>query len=614
VDLVDYLFQEKILTYEQHEQVAELSKRWGVAAHPLLRTLRLVDDDLYLRAYERVFGRRRIDLETVEWNQELFDRLEWPVWRKGLALPVKDANGKDLIVAPDPVNLSRDIQNLKVETGVILEEEWVVSTKRFLGQKFLDEAVNGLARNFPESSAKQTFTPVQVILLWAMITLTVIGLIVAAGPTIVIVNTLINVFYFVCVGFKSLLVLAGANRNMAHKVDREEIAALRDDELPVYTVHVPVYKEPKVIPHLVNQLANLDYPVVKLDVKVLLEEDDDATINAFKASNPPPNFHAVIVPAAQPKTKPKACNYGLWVSLGDYLTIYDAEDLPESDQVKKVLAAFNKLPDHVVVMQGALNYFNWPENLLTRLFTLEYSNWFDYTLPGMEALNVPIPLGGTSNHFKTDRLIELGAWDPFNVTEDADLGVRATARGYTVSTIDSTTYEEANRAYGNWIRQRSRWIKGYMQTFLVNMRNPFKLIKRIGLKAFFGFVMFIGGTPFIFLMNPILWAIFIIWLVTRAEVFSDWFPTWLLFLSFFNLLIGNFMAVYVCILAVFKRKSYPLSIYALLNPLYWMMHAYASYKGLYQLLVKPFYWEKTEHGLSTMAPVSSAGRVPGASR
>ena len=614
MDLVDYLFQEKILSYDQHEQIAELSRRWGVPAHPILRTMRLVPDETYLSAYARVFQIPRANVAELTWNEELFRRMEWFDWRKMLALPAREADGTEVIVAPDPINVPRAMKNLGVPFKIILEEEWVELTKQFLGKRFLDEAVNGLARRFPESSAKQTFTPAQVVFMWGLASAILLGLVVEPGWTVVVVNTVINVFYFVCVAFKSVLTLAGANRNTSHKVDDDEVRALVETDLPMFTVLVPVYKEPKVIPHLVRQLAALDYPVVKLDVKVLLEEDDDATIEAFRSSNPPPNFHAVIIPSAPPKTKPKACNYGLNLALGSYLTIYDAEDLPESDQIKKVIAAFKKLPASTAVIQGALNYFNWPENFLTKMFTLEYSNWFDYTLPGMEALKMPIPLGGTSNHFRTDRLIELGAWDPFNVTEDADLGVRATARGYTVSTIDSTTYEEANRAYGNWIRQRSRWIKGYMQTFLVNMRNPARLIKQIGFKAFFGFVMFIGGTPFIFLMNPLLWGIFVIWLVTRADVFTDWFPSWLLFLTFFNLLIGNFMAVYVCILAVFKRKTYPLSVYALLNPLYWMMHAYASYKALYQLLVKPFYWEKTEHGLSTMAPVGSASRVPGATR
>ncbi len=608
MELVDYLFQEEVIRYEQKLQLAELSRRWGVPPHPLLRTLKLASADTYLRAYEHVYRNPRVQFADFEWNEELFQRIHWPIWRGALALPVRDAEGRDFIIATDPVSLPTALKELRVPCGIILEEEWVEATRHFLGARFLDEAVNGLERRHPESSAKQTFTPRQVVTMWGAATAFLLGLGIAPVFTIIFTNSLINLFYFLCVAFKTVLTLAGASKNTSHKVDPSDMAALREVDLPVYTVLVPVYKEPKVIPHLVAQLAGLNYPVVKLDVKVLLEENDHETINAFRASDPPPNFHAVIVPPSQPQTKPKACNYGLNLALGSYLTIYDAEDLPEADQVIKVLAAFKKLPDTTVCIQAALNYFNWPENTLTKMFTLEYSNWFDYNLPGMETLKVPIPLGGTSNHFRTDRLIELGAWDPFNVTEDADLGVRATARGYTISTIDSTTYEEANRSYPNWIRQRSRWIKGYMQTFLVNMRTPLKLLKSIGPRSFFGFTMFIGGTPFIFLANPILWGIFVLWLVTRGQAFEGWFPSWLLFLSFFNLLLGNFMAVYVCILAVFKRKTYPLSVFALLNPLYWMMHAWASYKALYQLLVKPFYWEKTEHGLSTMAPMSVPGR------
>jgi hypothetical protein len=242
------------------------------------------------------------------------------------------------------------------------------------------------------------------------------------------------------------------------------------------------------------------------------------------------------------------------------------------------------------------------------MFTLEYSMWFDYNLPGMEALKVPIPLGGTSNHFKLDRLIELGGWDPFNVTEDADLGVRASGRGYVVATIDSTTYEEANCRYGNWIRQRSRWIKGYMQTFLVHMRNPVRLIRTIGPKAFLGFVLFIGGTPFVFLVNPLLWLLLFWWVFTRSTLMEPIFPAWLIVISFLNLLLGNFLAIYSCVLAVFRRGNYGLTLYALLNPAYWWMHAIASYKGLWQLIVKPFYWEKTTHGLSTVQ-ASVPGRM-----
>lgn len=149
----------------------------------------------------------------------------------------------------------------------------------------------------------------------------------------------------------------------------------------------------------------------------------------------------------------------------------------------------------MVCVQAALNYFNWNENFLTRMFTLEYSYWFDYLLPGLDRLGLPIPLGGTSNHFKTEKLRELGGWDPFNVTEDADLGIRAAMRGYTVGVVNSTTYEEANNRVGNWIRQRSRWIKGYMQTTLVHSRNPWRLLRQVGPWKFLGFFLLIAGTP-----------------------------------------------------------------------------------------------------------------------
>jgi hypothetical protein len=305
-----------------------------------------------------------------------------------------------------------------------------------------------------------------------------------------------------------------------------------------------------------------------------------------------------------PKTKPKACNYGLYFSRGEYLTIYDAEDVPDSDQLKKVVALFRKLPDEFVVMQGALNYFNKNENLLTRMFTLEYSYWFDYMLTGLETLDVPIPLGGTSNHFKLNKLLELGAWDPFNVTEDADLGVRVYDKQYKVGVVNSTTLEEANNEFFNWIRQRSRWIKGYMQTYLVHMRKPVDLIRRIGWGGFFGFNFFIGGTAFTFLLYPVLLLFFILYLIFSFQV-RQYFPDWVLYISTFNFIAGNVMMVYVNMMAVFKRRYYELIMYSMLNPLYWLMHSVAAYKGLWQLIYKPFYWEKTNHGLSKLSSASA---------
>jgi cellulose synthase/poly-beta-1,6-N-acetylglucosamine synthase-like glycosyltransferase len=379
------------------------------------------------------------------------------------------------------------------------------------------------------------------------------------------------------------------------KVDTKKLETI---SLPVYTILLPVYKEDKLIRKLIWNLRSLDYPKDKLDVKLLIEEDDDKTLNAVKQLDFPANFEVIVVPFHMPKTKPKACNYGLHFSRGEYLTIYDAEDVPDSDQLKKVVFLFRKLPENFVCLQGALNYFNKNENFLTKMFTLEYSYWFDYMLPGLETLDVPIPLGGTSNHFKLDKLIELGAWDPFNVTEDADLGVRVYSKNYKIGVVNSSTFEEANNEPFNWIRQRSRWIKGYMQTYLVHMRNPAKLIRKIGWGGFFGFNFFIGGTSFTFLLYPILLSFFILYIIFQFQFVNKLFTDWILYISIFNFIAGNVLMIFVNMLAVFKRRYYELILYSAMNPVYWLMHSISAYKGLWQLITKPFYWEKTNHGLT----------------
>ena len=264
-------------------------------------------------------------------------------------------------------------------------------------------------------------------------------------------------------------------------------------------------------------------------------------------------------------------------------------------------------------MQAALNYCNATDNWLTRMFTLEYSFWFDYMLPGLDRLRLPIPLGGTSNHFRTRGLRMLGGWDPFNVTEDADLGIRAAALGRTVGVINSTTYEEANRAPGNWVRQRSRWIKGYMQTLLVHLRRPGALLRTAGLRQTAAFALLVGGTPATFLFTPPLYVLFAVSLILPPSKLAGLFPGWVLWVSLVNLLVGNGLMIYVSMMGAFKRRRYELVLWALLNPVYWLLHSAAAYKALWQLVTKPHYWEKTVHGLSHAAhrlPDASGGPAP----
>ncbi len=485
---------------------------------------------------------------------------------------------------------------------VITDLDLIKLLEFYFREKFIDRAIHGLFYMNPEYSASQVFSKGQVFVMGLLFYGSLVWIYYDVTSYIVFLLFVMQVFYVLSIGFKFIVSIAGTKSEMHQFITEEELNSLEDKDLPVYTVLVPVYKEPEVIGILVNSLKKMDYPQNKLDVILLLEEDDKETYEAAKAQRPPANWRFIIVPSSIPKTKPKACNYGLLFARGKYLTIYDAEDIPEKDQLKKSILAFRKGGGDYICFQAALNYFNKDENFLTKMFTLEYSYWFDYMLPGLFNLKLPIPLGGTSNHFDVEKLKDIGAWDPFNTTEDADLGVRAFGKGYKVGVVNSTTYEEANARIGNFIRQRSRWIKGYMQTWLVHTRNSRRLYKNVGFRGFIAFHLLIGGSFITFLVNPVMWAIFVFWLLTKTKAIDVFFPPMTLYLSLFNLLFGNFIGIYLNMLAVFKRKYYNLLPYAFLNPVYWMLHSRASYKALYELFTKPFYWQKTQHGITKYKP------------
>ncbi len=487
----------------------------------------------------------------------------------------------------------------KVEYVLVTDLDFMKMVQKIYGRQLIDQSINGLFYRNSQESAYSVFTKKQVLFLGLIFYICLAWFYADATSFLISLFSFCQFVFFITVCYKLALSLAGAEQEQRHLISDQEIKSLDDKSLPVYTVLVPVYKEPEVIHILVKSLKKMDYPQGKLDILLLLEEDDSITLEAAKKASPPGNWRFIIIPDALPKTKPKACNYGVFFSRGKFLTIYDAEDIPEPDQLKKAVVGFHKHGDSCACLQAALNYFNANENIITRLFTLEYSYWFDYLLPGLDRFGLPIPLGGTSNHFRVKILKELGAWDPYNVTEDADLGIRACANGYKVGIINSTTYEEANSRYGNWLRQRSRWIKGYMQTFLVYNRHPIKMLRTIGVVNWLSFQLFIGGAPLLFLVTPVAWAVFVYWLLTHSTSLDPFFPPLVLYVGLFNLLIGNFMGIYLNMLAVYRRGMFQLLPAALLNPVYWLLgHSVSAYKALWQLFSKPFYWEKTEHGLS----------------
>ncbi|MBO3746601.1 glycosyltransferase [Streptosporangiaceae bacterium NEAU-GS5] len=376
-----------------------------------------------------------------------------------------------------------------------------------------------------------------------------------------------------------------------------DLRVIPDEALPVYTVLVPLHRESAVLPSLIDRLAHLDYPAGRLQILLLIEEDDQETQAAMPKL--PPQFEIVVIPHSQPKTKPKACNVGLRRAIGEFCVIYDAEDRPDPDQLRKAVLAFRTLPDRVVCVQAELQYWNPWTNWLTQCFAAEYATNFSLSLRGFDRHRLAIPLGGTSNHFRTDALHALGGWDPYNVTEDADLGIRIARRGWDVRMMISVTEEEANSRLGNWVKQRSRWIKGYIQTWLVHTRRPIKLWRELGARRFMAFHLTLGFSTFTTLVNPFFWAMTLLYFVTGTRYIEALFPAAVLYAGVVTMIIGNFLMMY-CLMTGCMERGLHKAVRAMLTvPLYWGLMSLAAYKAVFQLLrpSRRHYWELTEHGL-----------------
>lgn len=441
----------------------------------------------------------------------------------------------------------------------------------------------------------------QKIIILLVIIVILASLIINWKITMIIGISVLTIIYFTDLLFNLFLILKSFNNPPEIKINSNDLKQLDDDSLPKYTILCPLYKEWEVLSQFTKAISRLDYPKDRLQVMLLFEEDDFETIQKVKNIDLPDYFKVVIVPDSLPKTKPKALNYGLNMASGDLVVVYDAEDIPDPLQLKKVILAFRKSKSDVRCIQAKLNFYNPHQNVLTRVFTAEYSLWFDLILTGLQSIQAPIPLGGTSNHFRKKDLINLKKWDAFNVTEDCDLGIRLAKNGYKTSIVNSVTLEEGNSKFINWFRQRSRWIKGYMQTYLVHMRNPLAFPNSIKNPHAITFQLVVGGKIASFFINPLMWLITVFYFIFRpwlGESIESFFPAPIFYMALFSFLVGNFLYIYYYIIGAVKTKQWKIVEYAFLVPIYWLMMSIAAWMALYQLIFEPHYWEKTVHGLS----------------
>lgn len=582
----------------------ERQKRWGSPLGTVLMSSGAVSSADVARLYGRQRGLPFVDLGEEPRDPALADPDALDFYLKEDCLPWQRRAGETIYVAgnPDkarPAIAAREGRHLPV--FVTSQSGLRQMLARDFASELTDRATFDLMRRMPESSAALRLTRTQIRFLTVFAVMLLVMLPGSAGTMLTVANVALGLVFIALAGLRYTSIFVG----LTSPPSREEMAYTEfgvppDTALPVYTVMVPLFREASVLPVLTRALREIDYPASKLDIKLIFEESDPETLEAAKVLKLPDHFEFIVVPDSLPRTKPKACNFALPFARGDYLVIYDAEDSPEPLQLRKAIAAFEAGDKQLACVQAQLNYYNWNENWLTRQFAIEYAAFFDLLLPTMVRLGMPIPLGGTSTHFRTALLREAGAWDPNNVTEDADLGLRLALLGYRCGVIRSTTQEEANCRLPNWVRQRSRWIKGWMQTYLVRMRHPVRLYRALGFRGFMGFQLLIGGFTLSSLVHPLFYA------VTAVAAARTGTPTGFsnAGLAVFNVLVlvsGYSLSIAAGMAAVSARGLFPLFGQTLMMPFYWLLISVAAYKALWQLVTKPFHWEKTDHGISSMA-------------
>ena len=474
-------------------------------------------------------------------------------------------------------------------------------------QARLDLAIHSLRRSAPTLSAGLPLVPWQRAFFAGLLVAVLAGAAIAPRATLSVLMAALTLPFFCVVALRSLaLWFATCPPPADLRSSRWTNAA--DFEWPSYSVLVPLLREAHVVPGLVEALGALDYPEDRLEILFVVEATDPTTRAAVEEAHLAPWMRLVVVPDAAPRTKPKAVNYALAEATGDLVVVYDAEDIPEPDQLRRAACAFAEALEtsskDIGCLQARLNVYNGGSSWLARQFTIEYTALFDCILPTLEALGLPVPLGGTSNHFRRSVLVASGGWDPFNVTEDADLGIRLARGGWRVGVLPSTTWEEAPVRFDIWLRQRTRWLKGWMQTFLVHTREPRRLLSELGPAGFTGFMVLMGGMCLSALVHP--WF----FVLAAADAASGGLlaaPDTLVgrgiwWLGVFNLAAGYLTGAALGVMAVRRRGRLDMARHVVLMPVYWLLISIAAYRALWQLAVAPHLWEKTEH----------AARTPGA--
>ncbi len=450
-------------------------------------------------------------------------------------------------------------------------------------------AVNRLFEEQPDCSARTVFTGRQGFVLGAAASALVSSAIAWPNATFLAMHLLLTLSFLPCVALRLM-----ATRQRVPKLPR--LARCEPLIMPRYTILVALHREAEIVPELLVALGKLEWPRSKLEIKLVCEADDAETLAALRAQRLRPSVEVIAVPPGIPRTKPKALAYAMGAISGDFVALYDAEDRPHPRQLIEAWTRFRNSGRSLGCVQAPLQITNRGASIVARMFAFEYSGLFRIMLPFLSRNELVLPLGGTSNHFKRSVLEKVGGWDPFNVTEDADLGMRLHRLGYRTETIALPTHEAAPTELRVWLPQRTRWFKGWAQTWLVHMRSWRRLAAELGPGSFLVSQILFGGMLLSALLHPLLYVTLLIVGVEAAFGLSiGLYNRALLAVDVVNVALGyaGFLIIGARSLPRGERQALPLIAAA--TPVYWLMLSLAAWRAVIQLVRAPHLWEKTPH-------------------
>ncbi len=593
-----HLVQSKTITSEQLVKALQMQLTLGAPIGEILISEGWADRTEIRAALAEQHGVRQVNLALQPPDRDLCRAMPYGFWLHHRVIPWMRI-GRSVLIATDRPDQFDGIRSALSETfgdvQPVLASD--VQIEAAIAARFATPMARAAGSRVPERFSCRT---------WQSGNRVVLPLVLAALATVLILApvTMLGLLSLLAIGTLVMfcgLKLAGF---VAHLTDHRHLVAPKSGAAetglphrrPKVSVLVPLFHEKEIAGALIRRLEKLTYPKALLDVILVLEEHDEITHQTLAETNLPAWMRVIQVPAhGGLTTKPRAMNYALDFCRGDIIGVWDAEDAPAPDQIERVAHRFSQAPADVVCLQGILDYYNPRTNWLARCFTIEYASWFRVVLPGIARMGLVVPLGGTTLFFRRDKLEELGGWDAHNVTEDADLGVRLCRAGYRTELIDTVTYEEANCSPWAWIKQRSRWLKGFMVTYLVHMRNPKQLLRDLGGWRFLSLQAFFVGTLCQFLLAPVLWSFWLILFGFQHPVETLVSPGVVMAVAVLFVL-AELIVICIGLVAVSAPERRFLMRWVPTLMFYFPLAAVAAYKALYELVMRPYYWDKTQHG------------------